>query len=77
MTPADSYRIKAARLMGAARFEQTPARRLEVEHLAASYRRLAEQVDRNSEIDVVYETRLVPRLHPQVRQRGTQSDGKE
>jgi hypothetical protein len=56
MTPADTYRIKAVQLLASARFERTPARRLEVEHLAASYRRLAEQADRNSEIDVVYET---------------------
>ena len=70
MTPADSYRIKAVQLMATARFERTPARRLEVEHLAASYRRLAEQADRNSEIDVVYDTQLVPPQQPQAQRRG-------
>jgi hypothetical protein len=67
MTPADTYRIRAAQLMASSRFGRTPAQRLEVERLAASYRRLAEQADRNSEIDVVYETQLVPRPQPQVK----------
>jgi hypothetical protein len=75
MTPADTYRINAARLMAIARGERTPARRLDLERLAASYRRLAEQADRNSEVDVVYDAPLVPGQHSQVQQRGPQSDG--
>lgn len=66
MTPADTYRIRAAQLMASARFGRTPAQRLEVERLAASYRRLAEQADRNSEIDVVYDTQLVSPQQPPV-----------
>jgi hypothetical protein len=64
MTTADSYRIKAARLMASARLGATARQRLEMEHLAASYRRLAEQADRNSEIDVVYDAQLVPPQAP-------------
>jgi len=66
MTPADTYRIRAAQLMASARFGRTPAQRLEVERLAASYRRLAEQADRNSKIDVVFDTQLVPPQQPPV-----------
>jgi hypothetical protein len=56
MTPADSYRIRAAELMASACRCPTRAQRLELEHLALSYRRLAEQADRNSRTDVLYET---------------------
>ncbi len=39
-----------------ARQESTPAVRAELEGLAAGYIRLAEQAERNSHIDVFYET---------------------
>ena len=71
MTSADRYRIKAAQLMASARLGATAAQRLEIEHLAASYRRLAEQADRNSESDTVYDTQLVPPQSPHVQPRGS------
>ena len=55
MTPADQYRWLAAELEAKARAEQSPDLRAEWMHLAMGYRRLAQQADRNSLTDVVYE----------------------
>jgi hypothetical protein len=56
MATGDTYRIKAAELSARARGEKHPAIRGEYENLCLAYLRLADQADRNSETDVVYET---------------------
>jgi hypothetical protein len=55
MRRGDEYRVKAADLMARGRAESDAALRGSFEQLALSYLRLAEQADRNSETDVVYE----------------------
>lgn len=62
MTPAEQYRKLAAKLTAKARNESSPALRVEWNHLAQSYLRLAEQAERNSRIDLTYEPILRPRL---------------
>ena len=56
MTPADEYRVKATQFAAKARRESETALRLEYEALAQSYLRLADQAERNSHVDIVYET---------------------
>ncbi len=56
MTAGDSYRIRAAELRAHANNETDPALRAEFETLASIFLRLAEQAERNSRIDIVYET---------------------
>ena len=56
MAQSDQYRIKAAELTALARAETHPTLSAELERLAMSYLRLAEQADRNSKTDVVYES---------------------
>ena len=56
MTPADSYRVKAAELTARAACQPAGALRAELSALAESYLRLAEQAERNSRTDLVYET---------------------
>ncbi len=56
MTVGDSYRIRAAELRAHASNETDPALRAEFETLADSFLRLAEQAERNSHTDIVYET---------------------
>jgi hypothetical protein len=55
MTSADHYRIKAAEFTAMARAMTEPKLQVEFLKMAASYLRLAEQADRNSLNDVVYE----------------------
>jgi hypothetical protein len=55
MTSADQYRIKAAEFSALARAESAPNLQIEYARIAASYLRLAELADRNSQTDVVYE----------------------
>ena len=52
---AYEYRNKAAELSAKARAEKVPALKAEFEALALSYLRLAEQAERNSQADIVYE----------------------
>jgi hypothetical protein len=52
---AEDYRAKAAELDAKASVESDPFARAELHRLAESYRRLADQADRNSLTDVVYE----------------------
>jgi len=68
MTPADLYRVKAAELTALAKAETDPFGKSEYYKLAQSYLRLAEQAERNSETDIVYETPTAPREQPQVQQ---------
>jgi hypothetical protein len=56
MPGGDAYRAKARDLAARASAEENPAMRTELENLALSYLRLADQADRNSGSDVVYET---------------------
>lgn len=56
MRPQDQYRIKAAELAVKAKQQTSPALRSELDNLARSYLRLAEQAKRNSQIDISYET---------------------
>jgi hypothetical protein len=61
MTSADDYRAKATAFMARSRLEPDAFRRSDFERLAFSYLRLAEEADRNSKTDIVYET---PPLEP-------------
>ena len=66
MTQADQYRSRSAELTAKARTETDPTVKAEYEALALGYRRLAEQADRNSQTDIVYETpRRPPGVPPQ------------
>jgi hypothetical protein len=56
MMPADEYRAKATEFAAKAKHESETALRLEYEALAQSYLRLAHQAERNSQVDLVYET---------------------
>ncbi len=56
--PADQYRVLAAQFMARAKSEQNVKLRSEWQYLAVCYLRIAEQADRNSETDVVYEPPL-------------------
>ena len=55
MTPADQYRVLAAQFTARAKSEQNLKLRSEWQFLAVCYLRIAEQADRNSQADVVYE----------------------
>jgi hypothetical protein len=67
--PGDSYRIKASDLKAEARQESNAARRVELETLAMAYLRLADQAERNSLNNIVYET---PPRRPAVQQQQQQ-----
>jgi hypothetical protein len=56
MTSADHYRTLAADCAARARNETDPATKAEWVLMAASYKRLADQADRNATMDIVYET---------------------
>lgn len=56
MTTADLYRVKAGDLAALAKAETDPFGKAEYEQLSQAYLRLAEQAERNSRTDVVYET---------------------
>ena len=60
MSPAQQYRKLAAQLAAKARNEKDRAAKVEWEHLAKSYLRLAEQAEKNSRTDVTYEPILRP-----------------
>jgi hypothetical protein len=55
MNPADGYRAKAAHMRALARLEAKSPMGREYDRLARGYVRLAEQAERNSHTDVVYE----------------------
>ena len=65
MTPAETYRVKAAEFRAKAEQETHPSMRAELERLTQSYLRLAEQADHNARMDLVYET---PPKRPSVQQ---------
>lgn len=55
MGPGDQYRIKAAELFALAKAQEGEQMRANFEALARSYLLLAEQAERNSLTDIVYE----------------------
>ncbi len=55
MTPAETYRAKAAELNANALKQTSKQLKRECAALAQAYLRLAEQADRNAQCDVVYE----------------------
>lgn len=56
MTAGDDYRGKALEFRAKAQTESDLKRKAELEHLARAYLRLAEQAERNSHLDITYET---------------------
>jgi hypothetical protein len=56
MTSRDEYLLRAAELNAIAQVEKDHADKLEFKNLARAYLRLAKQAERNSQIDIVYET---------------------
>ena len=69
MTPADLYRVRAGDLAALAKAELNPFGKAGYKSLSQAYLRLAEQADRNSQVDLVYETPTVqPNDQPQVQQ---------
>lgn len=56
MTAGDEYRVKAVKFHARAQTENDPNTRSELENLARAYLLLAQQAERNTHIDVVYET---------------------
>jgi hypothetical protein len=56
MGPGDEYRVKALEFRAMASCEINPSVRAEFENLAQAYMRLAEQAERNSQLDLTYET---------------------
>ena len=56
MTSGDRYRVRAAELHARAVNKSNFNLRLQFEALAQSYLRLAEQSDRNQQLDISYET---------------------
>jgi hypothetical protein len=78
MTPAEQYRVKASEMAALARAETHPFQKAEYERLSLSYLRLADQAERNSHTDVVYETPPAPAQQPQAQQQQqAQSDKKD
>jgi hypothetical protein len=55
MKPGDEYREKALEFLAKAETENSPLMRAELENLAAAYLRLAEQAERNAQLDIPYE----------------------
>ena len=68
MTPADEYLIKSGDLAALARAEPDPFQKAEYERLSLAYLRLADQAERNSHTDVVYETPPTSPEQPQAQQ---------
>jgi hypothetical protein len=73
MSAGDAYRVKAAELRARARREAENVVRDELEALAAAYLLLAEQAERNSHLDICYET---PPRRPDQPQAQQQSQAK-
>lgn len=69
MSTGENYRAKAAELDARAGREIDPLLREQWEGMAKSYRRLAEQADRNAQLDLVYEP---PDPRPPVQQQQQQ-----
>ncbi len=55
MSQADEYRVRAAEFRAKARHEGDASVRIDLESLARAYVRLAEQAEKNQQLDVTYE----------------------
>src|SRR6266436_2053103 len=80
MTSADRYRALAVQCDAKAKHEADWHIRAEWEHMARSYRRLAEQAERNAQTDVIYEPPLerpaaIPPTQQQPQQQQPQANG--
>ena len=77
MTPGQYYRAKAAEFAGKVRHEIDPTIRMQYDMLAQSYLRLADQAERNSQTDVVYETPApqVPLQQQQIQPKTEKDEG--
>lgn len=73
MTPADAYRVKAGDMASLARAETDPFQKAEYEKLSLAYLRLAEQADRNSQNDVVWDPQPMDRPTAQAQQQQQQA----
>jgi hypothetical protein len=62
MTPAEQYRARAGEFKAKARSAESPDAAAEWNRLANCYLRLAEEAERNSRTDMVYESGPAPRL---------------
>jgi hypothetical protein len=60
MAVGDEYRAKAAEFLPKAHTESDPKRFMELGKLAASYERLANQAERNVQVDLAYESAPPP-----------------
>jgi hypothetical protein len=56
MTWGDTYRIRAAELRARAQSESRPGMKAELENLALTFIRLAQQSEYNTQLDVSYAT---------------------
>ena len=56
MTPRHQYLLRAAEFSAMAQAETDRADKVEFENLARAYLRLAEQAERNSQTNIIYET---------------------
>lgn len=61
MAVGDGYRIKAAELQAQGRIETNSRLQVEFFQLAHAYLRLADQAERNSHADIVYEPPFNPK----------------
>jgi hypothetical protein len=73
MTPAEEYLIKAGDMAALARAERDPFQKAEYERLSLFYLRLADQAERNSHTDVVYEPPPVRADRPPAQQQQQQA----
>jgi hypothetical protein len=62
MAAGDEYRAKAAEFLAKAQSEADPKRFMELAKLAGAYQRLADQAERNTHIDLAYESQPPPAL---------------
>ena len=78
MTKASEYRKKAAEFGALAHGEVIPSLKAQLESLMFSYLRLADQAERNSHNDIIYETpRRSPQAQPAQQQQQPQSESKK
>jgi hypothetical protein len=68
MTAADQYRVKALGFFAKAETENNPEIRTEFKNLGRAYSRLAEQAERNAQLDVTYEPPPPKLDDPEVKQ---------
>jgi len=64
MTAGDDYRRMAAEFRAKAQIENDVEQKAEFDNLARAYMRLADQAERNSHLDITYETPLRKETDP-------------